>query len=157
MTAEQLELPLFAPFRSTADNPIPETDRTHPAQMVIQHCRKSRLHVSHARHDVAGWAGCPGTPDLRDAESIAAAEEIREQIRQMERRTYDCGLQRTSFHPPHPHPSEGVCPGLTAKQCGTMAVHGHHRWWVIPDAFYWCFGEVGPASTARPIEDVELP
>lgn len=60
----QLELPLFG-VRSTADDPVPEQERTHPAQMVIQHCGKAKVHVSHAYED-AGWCGCPGVPDIRD-------------------------------------------------------------------------------------------
>lgn len=150
MTAVQLELPLFEPTRSTAENPVPEQERTHPAQMVIQHCGKSRRHVSHARHEVGGWAGCPGSPDLRDAAAVTAAEWVREQIRQMELRTYGC---KGAFHPPHT--IDGVaCPGLVARQCGTRERHDHHRWWSIPDAFYWCNGV---ARASRAVEDVELP
>lgn len=150
---EQLELPLFAPFRSTAVNPEAEQDRTHPAQVVIQHCGKSRQHVSHARHEVGGWAGCPGTPDLRDASSVTAADHVREQIRQMELLTYDCGREHTAFHDPHPHPNGSTCPGMVARRCGTRDRHDHHRWWSIPDAFYWCEG----TRVARRIEDVKLP
>lgn len=136
MSSAQLELPLFAPVRSTADNPVAEQDRTHPAQMVIQHCGKSRRHVSHARHEVGGWAGCPGTPDLRDAATVTAGEQVREQIRQMELRTYHLG---DSFH--EPHEIDGAhCPGLTPRSCSTPDRHQHHRWWSIPDAFYWCAG-----------------
>lgn len=146
----QLELPLFD-VRSTADNPVPEQERAHPAQMVIQHCGKSRQHVSHARQEVGGWAGCPGTPDLRDREAVTAGERLREDIRQMELRSFECHEQR-EFHPPHA--VDGVaCPGLTARQCGAAERHDHHRWWVIPDAFYWCDG----IHAARPVEDVELP
>lgn len=147
----QLELPLFEAFRSTADNPLPEKDRTHPAQMIIQHCGKSRQHVSHTRHEVGGWSGCPGTPDLRDLASIAAAGQVREEIRQMELRSFECHEQR-GHHPPHT--VNGVdCPGLVTRPCGTEEQHNHHRWWFIPDAFYWCNG----IPAARSIEDVELP
>jgi hypothetical protein len=146
----QLELPLFEEIRTTADNPIPEQDRTHPAQMVIQHCGKARQHVSHARQGVGGWAGCPGTPDLRDAVTVTAGESVREDIRQMELRTYHRG--GSGFHPPHTIDVVD-CPGLTARQCGTADRHHHHRWWSIPDAFYWCNG----VQAARPVEDVELP
>lgn len=147
----QLELPLFEEIRSTADNPIPEQDRTHPAQMVIQHCGKARQHVSHARHEVGGWAGCPGVPDLRDGATVATAEQLREDIRQMDLRSFECHEQH-EFHPPHQ--VNGVaCPGLVARPCGTRNPHQHHRWWSIPDAFYWCEGVHG----SRAIEDVELP
>lgn len=152
----QLELPLFEEIRSTADNPVPEQGRTHPAQMVIQHCGKARKHVSHARQEVGGWAGCPGTPDLRDGVAVTAGEQLREQIRQMEALTYDCGGGR-GFHAPHP--IEGLmqaCPGLTARQCSTQERHHHHRWWSIPDAFYWCNG-VPMYLGGRAVEDVELP
>lgn len=153
MTAGQLELPLFTPVRSTPDNPVPEQDRTHPAQMIIQHCGKARQHVSHARQEVGGWAGCPGTPDLRDAVTIRAAEQVREDIRQMELHTYGCKGQ---FHPPHT--INGVdCPGLTALPCGTTERHNHHRWWSIPDAFYWCDGVPMYRLGGRVVEDVELP
>lgn len=62
MTTGQLELPLFEEFRSTADNPIPEQDRTHPAQMIIRHCGSPKLHASHAED----FWGCPGVPDVRE-------------------------------------------------------------------------------------------
>jgi hypothetical protein len=62
MTATQLELPLY---RSTADNPIPERERTHPAQMIIQHCGNPKLHVAHASELPFPW-GCPGVPDIRE-------------------------------------------------------------------------------------------
>lgn len=59
----QLELPFFT--RSTADDPQPEQDRTHPAQMIIQHCGKAKEHVSHAGTEPMPW-GCPGVPDIRE-------------------------------------------------------------------------------------------
>jgi hypothetical protein len=58
----QLELPLY---RSTSDNPISETERTHPAQMIIQHCGNPKQHVAHAGELPMPW-GCPGTPDIRE-------------------------------------------------------------------------------------------
>ena len=58
----QLELPLN---RSTAAYPEPEKDRTHPAQMVIQHCGNPKVHASHAGELPMPW-GCPGTPDIRE-------------------------------------------------------------------------------------------
>ena len=66
MIAGQLELPLFALMRSTAADPIPEQDRTHWAQMVIQHCGNPKDHISHTREEEGSPFGCPGTPDLRD-------------------------------------------------------------------------------------------
>jgi hypothetical protein len=65
MTIGQLELPLFG-IRSTPDNPVPEQDRTHPAQMVVRHCGNPKPHCSHAPDDSDGPWGCPGVPDLRD-------------------------------------------------------------------------------------------
>lgn len=66
MTTGQLELPLFAPIRSTAADPGPEQERTHPAQMIIKHCGRARLHESHAYADPLWW-GCPGVPDIRES------------------------------------------------------------------------------------------
>lgn len=63
MTVGQLELPLYC---STADNPIAEQERTHPAQMIIRHCGSAKNHVAHAGLDPFPW-GCPGTPDIREA------------------------------------------------------------------------------------------
>lgn len=144
MTVGQLELPLFE-TRSTPDNPVPEQDRTHPAQMIIRHCGKARDHVSHA-YDRHGFPwGCPGTPDLRDGGE-------RERVRQMELRTYDCGVKR-EFHEPHPHPDGGACPGLTTLHCGNDSRHAYHRWWT-DTTFHWCNGTF---RAGRPIEDVELP
>jgi len=149
----QLELPLFEEIRTTADNPLPEQERTHPAQMVIQHCGKSQQHVSHVRQEVGGWTGCPGVPDLRDATEVTAGERLREQIREMEMRTYGC---KDKFHPPHA--VDGVeCPGLTALPCSADDPHDHHRWWSIPDAFYWCDGVAAYRLRGRVVEDVELP
>lgn len=155
MSIGQLELPLFEALRSTPDAPAPEQDRTHPAEMVIQHCGRSRRHVSHVRVEVGGWCGCPGTPDLRDEAAVAAADQVREQIRQMDRVTFECGIKR-GFHDPHLFERDGVshaCPGLVSRQCSTPDRHNHHRWWSIPDAFYWCEGVHG----SRRIEDVDLP
>lgn len=150
----QLELPLFD-VRSTADNPVPEQDRTHPAQMVIQHCGKAGNHVSHT-YLGSGWFGCPGVPGLRDAAAdmrLVAAVREREQIAEMELRTYGC---KGVFHPPHTIDG-AACPGLTAQQCGTEEPHDHHRWWSIPDAFYWCNGVPAYLLGGRVVEDVELP
>lgn len=160
----QLELPLFEEIRSTADDPVPEQERTHPAQMVIQHCGKTRQHVSHTRQEVGGWVGCPGTPDLRDSVSVAAGEHVREQIRQMETLTYDCGGGR-GFHAPHPIAGmTQACPGLVTLRCSAHQRHDRHRWWSIPDAFYWCDGLAGVTYGPLPrplfgrrVEDVELP
>jgi hypothetical protein len=65
MTTGQLELPLFTRTRSTADDPAPEQERTHPAQMIIQHCGNPKDHASHADELPMPW-GCPGVPDVRD-------------------------------------------------------------------------------------------
>lgn len=157
MSTAQLELPLFEPIRSTPDNPVPEQDRTHPAQMIIKHCGKAKKHVEHAYRD-AGWWGCPGSPDLRERfEERLLKQKLTEdrRVREMELLTYDCGLERQSFHDPHPHPNGGTCPGLTTRHCGNTATHTHHRWWIIPAAFYWCDGEL--ALTFRAVEDVDLP
>jgi len=65
MTIGQLELPLFE-IRSSADNPVPEQDRTHPAQMIIRHCGSAKVHGCHPYETGDGPWGCPGVPDLRD-------------------------------------------------------------------------------------------
>lgn len=168
MTMGQLELPLFE-TRSTPDNPVPEQARTHPAQMVIQHCGKAGKHVSHT-YLADGWLGCPGVPDLRDAASdqrLAAAVREREQIADMEVLTYSCGV-KCKFHPPHERDDGRHCAGMQTRRCDQPTEHTHHRWWVIPDAFYWCDGLRGveyeylsPSAliqvARRPVEDVELP
>lgn len=172
----QLELPLFD-VRSTADNPVPERERTHPAQMIIRHCGKQRNHVSHAFHDDFPF-GCPGTPDLRDTATMAAdirrALEQQQAVREMEIRTYDCGVKQ-AHHAPHERADGLHCAGLTVKRCDDQGTHTHHRWWSIPDAFYWCDGLPGAVCellsptavirtapfprglSGRAVEDVELP
>ena len=77
----------------------------------------------------------------------------REQVRQMELLTYSCGARR-EYHQPHRRAdSTGWCAGLQSRCCENHSTHPHHRWWVIPDAFYWCNG----VHRSRSIEDVELP
>lgn len=157
----QLELPLFD-VRSTADNPAPETERTHPAQMIIRHCGKRRNHVSHAFKDGFTF-GCPGTPDLRDNDTVVQhARQATERllaVRDMELLTYDCGVKR-EHHPPHERgDGNGHCAGLTDRRCADPDMHPHHRWWSIPDAFYWCDGLPGAVygPLGRAVVDVELP
>jgi hypothetical protein len=124
MTLEQLELPLFTVARSAADDPRPEQVRTHPAQMVIRHCEDTRR----------------------------AAERL-ETVREMEMRTYGCG-NKSDFHPPHPRADGALCPGLRVRECGDRVGHSHHRWWVVPDAFYWCHGVTPTVIRGRVVEDV---
>lgn len=167
-----MELPLFEGVRSTAADPRPEQARTHAAQMIIKHCGKRAKHVSHAFHDDFPF-GCPGTPDLRDnatvvADARAATERVLA-VQEMELRTYDCGV-KLSHHEPHQRADGLPCPGLVTRRCDNPERHVHHRWWVVPDAFYWCDGLVDAVYTrqpgalvltapmfGRPIEDVELP
>ena len=71
----------------------------------------------------------------------------REQIREMEIRTYGCG-KRPEFHDPHQVDRDGrtyICPGLTTQKCGQQAGHVHHRW-ATPDSFHWCDGRPKKAS-----------
>jgi hypothetical protein len=156
MTLEQLELPLFTVARSAADDPRPEQVRTHPAQMVIRHCGKTRQHEAHAYHDQFPY-GCPGSPDSRDrdtaAEDTRRAAERLETVREMEMRTYGCG-NKSDFHPPHPRADGALCPGLRVRECGDRVGHSHHRWWVVPDAFYWCHGVTPTVIRGRVVEDV---
>lgn len=63
----------------------------------------------------------------------------REQVREMELRTYDCGAG-CQFHAAHTVERDGqtyLCPGLATRMCGKTGIHNHHRW-AEPDAFYWC-------------------
>lgn len=122
------------PVLRDADNPVPEHDR---------HCSKRRRHEAHAFHENF-WFGCPGTPDVRDTATVAEdarkALDRQEAVRRMELLTYDCGQEKTPHHDPHTRADGQHCPGVQDRYCGLPEPHRHHRWWVIPEAFYWCDG-----------------
>lgn len=80
-------------------------------------------------------------------ESLDMNGADRERVREMELRTYACGIKR-ELHAPHAYELDGrtiTCPGLTTRGCSAQRGHTHHRW-ATPDAFYWCDGRPEKAS-----------
>ena len=109
------EVSLFAPPRSTAADPFPESDRTHPAQMIIRHCGKPEPHCSHAYDDRGPW-GCPGVPDLRDHHTPETVQEWMDA---------NDTVEMVNYHRPMPL-SNGVIDHCAAMKNGVRCAWTRH-------------------------------
>ena len=143
MTATQLELPLFTPVRSTADNPVPETDRTHPAQMIIQHCGNPKPHCTHAPSASREPTGCPGVPDLRDHHTPATVQEWL---------AANDTVPMPNYYRPMPL-SNGVIDHCAETRDGVRCAWARH----FGRRHSWGGGKEALTTRARRIENVELP
>jgi hypothetical protein len=147
MTIGQLELPLFE-IRSSADNPVPEQDRTHPAQMIIRHCGSAKVHGCHPYETGDGPWGCPGVPDLRDRRTPETVQNWLDA---------NNTVAMPLYYRPMPL-SNGVIDRCEATRDGVRCAWKGH----FGTRHSWGEGRDKPAMRdrsrrLRPVEDVELP